>query len=202
MREPAPTARAELAPSVRPPPPPPPKPRGTLPPPQAVPPPANPPVPAAFLPPPDLSAPDSSAPDREGRNEALVVALKKIFTLARAGRVEDAYRKYAELYSSETFAGYPVDEQREALKVMVHAKSHPPESEAVTDAHRAALARIKVLVDSHAEPVDYEMLGVTQLQLADDAAANAAFAIALKLERTKDPQSALCGELLKRIGEA
>jgi hypothetical protein len=197
LREPL-AARAELAPSR---PPPPPKPRGTLPPPSAVPPPANPPTPSPA--PTVVSAPpDSSAPEREGRNEALVGALKKIFTLARAGRVEEAYRKYAELYASEAFAGYPVDDQREALRVMVHAKSHPQNSDAVVDAHRAALLRIKALVDSQADPVDYEMLGVTQLKLDDNAAANAAFEIGLKLERTRDPQSELCGELAKRLGHA
>ena len=81
---------------------------------------------------------------------------------------------------------------------MVLAKT-PPTNEAILDAHRAALACLKSLVDKHGSPSDYEMLGVTQMVLNDQAAASETFSAALAIERERSPQSELCGALMRRV---
>jgi hypothetical protein len=63
--------------------------------------------------------------DGQPQNEALVAALKKIMMLSKNGRAVDAYREYENLFSSAAFANFRPDEQRQALKLMVMAKSHP-----------------------------------------------------------------------------
>lgn len=137
------------------------------------------------------------------RNEALGAALKKIMTLSKNGRAVEAYEEYASLFASDTFAEYGPEEQRQALKSMVLAKTHPPDKDAVTSAHRAALTRLKALVDEAAEPApaDQELLGVTYVFLGDEKAASAAFQAGLDVERAKNPQSDLITTLMRRVSQ-
>jgi hypothetical protein len=152
------------------------------------------------------SIPDSSRelvakPAGQQRNEALVAALKKIMRLSKNGRLADAYQEYANLFSSDAFAGYKAEEQRQALRLLVLAKSHPTDPEAVLSAHRAALARIQALVELASEAGDQELLGVTHLVLGDEKAAGAAFQAGLDLERLKNPQSELIASLMRRVSQ-
>ncbi len=126
--------------------------------------------------------------------------MKKIVLVLKSGRTDEGYTQYAELLSSPAFAEYRADDQRQALKLLLLAKA-PARSDAVSRAYRIALQRIQSLVDTLAEPADYEMLGVAHLQLEDRAAASAAFDIALKLERARNPQSELCASLGRRISQ-
>src|SRR5262249_27064398 len=138
--------------------------------PRALPPPrlekrsGAPPPPPPKPPPPEPAPSESpksigSIPRPNGgiKNEVLATTLKRIFNIARSGRAADAYKKFAELFSSPAFADYEPDEQREALRLMVHAKSSP-KSEPLLEAHRSALARLEALVAAKATPADYEML--------------------------------------------
>ena len=157
---------------------------------QSVPPlPPVPPPPPASVPPPSSSG---------GKNEAFVEAVKKIMIVLKSGRTDEGYAQYADLLSSDGFAEYRPDDQRQALKLLLLAKA-PDRTEAVMRAYRIALKRIQSLVDAHAEPADYEMLGVAHVQLEDRTAASAAFDIALKLERARNPTSDLCVSLGRRI---
>ncbi|MCW5834557.1 MAG: hypothetical protein KIS78_19300, partial [Labilithrix sp.] len=203
----------------------------TLKPPTAVPPPKNPP--ASTPPPPPARRAVSDAPQievveevemssdalldaipestkgivekREGqpRNEALLAALKKIMTLSKNGRAVEAYQEYASLFASDAFADYRPDEQRQALKLMVLAKTHPPDKDAVASAHRAALTRLKALVEraDEPDPGDQELLGVTYAFLGDEKAASAAFQAGLDVERAKNPQSDLIATLMRRVSQ-
>lgn len=189
----APSARAEVASSMRPPPlasrPPPP--------PSWAPPPA---VSDASLAPPAVPA-IGPRPDDDMKNVELAKALRLIFNTARSGRTEYAYGKLAELFSSAAFAGYEPDEQRQALRLMVHARN-PPKEEFVLAANRAALGHLKKLAEAFFEPADYEMLGITNLRLDDTSAANAAFEKALELERARNAESELTKSLTRRLGRA
>jgi hypothetical protein len=163
-------------------------------PPPPLPPPGPPPVPppvprSSSIPPPSSSS---------GKNEAFVEAVKKIMIVLKSGRTDEGYAQYADLLSSDGFAEYRSDDQRQALKLLLLAKA-PDRTEAVARAYRIALKRIQSLVDAHAEPADYEMLGVAHVQLDDRTAASAAFEIALKLERARNPSSDLCTSLGRRI---
>ncbi len=133
------------------------------------------------------------------RNETLVAALKKIAVLSRNGRTEDAYRDYAALFSSPAFADFRPEDQRQALRLMVLAKSPPAVTETVKEAHRIALVRIAALVKALEDPADYELLGVTKLLFEDTKAASEAFTKGLALERERNPQSELCGKLMQRV---
>jgi hypothetical protein len=145
----------------------------------------------------DLVQPEGGAP----RNESLVTALKKIMMLSKNGRAAEAYQEYENLFSSTAFAAYRPDEQRQALKLMVLAKSHPEGIEGVVAAHRAALVRLKALVEASAEPADQELLGVTHLFLGDEKAATAAFQAGLDVERARNPQSDLIASLMRRVSQ-
>ena len=133
------------------------------------------------------------------RNEALIATLKKIAVLSRNGRTEDAYRDYAALFSNPAFADYRPEDQRQALRLMVLAKSPPPVTETVKEAHRVALLRITALIKALEDPADYELLGVTKLLFDDPKAASEAFTKGLALERERNPQSELCGKLMQRV---
>jgi hypothetical protein len=135
------------------------------------------------------------------KNAELAKTLRLIFNTARSGRTEYAYGKLAELFSSAAFAEYEPDEQREALRLMAHARN-PPKKEFALAANRAALVHLKKLAETLAEPTDYEMLGLTNLRLDDTAAANAAFEKALELERARNAESELTRSLTKRLGRA
>jgi hypothetical protein len=187
----------------------------TLQPPDAAPPQANPPVDDA----PQIEVveevemnsdafievvpetPRAAMKSEGGRNEALVASLKKILTLSKNGRAVEAYQEYAHLFSSSAFGSYRPEDQRQALKLMVLASSHPPDKDAVANAHRAALTRIKALVDATHEAADQELLGVTHLYLGDEKAATAAFQAGLDLERAKNPQSELVATLMRRVSQ-
>jgi hypothetical protein len=158
---------------------------------------ANPPD--SPVPPPPTSAPEMKVTEDPNRNQVLVAALKKIALLSRNGRTDEAYREYATLFSSTAFSEYRPDDQRAALKLMVLAKSPPAVTDIVRDAHRAALVRIEALVKELSEPADFELLGVTQIVLQNSTAANEAFTKALSIERANNPQSELCGSLMKRV---
>jgi len=149
---------------------------------------------------PPSSPPSSPPPSSSGKNESLVEAVKKIMIVLKSGRTDEGYAQYADLLSSDGFAEYRPDDQRQALKLLLLAKA-PDRSDAVMRAYRIALKRIQTLVDMHAEPADYEMLGVAHVQLEDRAAASAAFEIALKLERARNPSSDLCASLGRRISQ-
>lgn len=136
------------------------------------------------------------------RSETLVAALKKIMTLSKNGRAVDAYHEYASLFASDTFGEYRPEDQRQALKLMVLAKTHPPDEDAVSEAFKAALPRIERLMEIQGkEPADLELFGVTQLALGETAAAASAFQSALDLERAKNPQSDLIATLMRRVSQ-
>ena len=136
------------------------------------------------------------------RNEALVASLKKIMTLSKNGRGVDAYHEYATLFASEAFGDYKPEDQRQALKLMVLAKNHPPDKDAVSEAFKAALPRIERLMEVEGkEPADLELFGVTQLALGETTAAASAFQAALDIERSKNPQSDLIATLMRRVSQ-
>src|SRR5262249_20895837 len=141
--------------------------------------------------------PLSGAPP--GKNEALVSALKKIVALAKRGSSEEAYREYAALFSSQVFADYRPEDQRQALKLMIMAKTPNPVHDAVLVAHRAALPRLKAIVEKLDDPADYELLGICQVMLNDAQAAKATFETALAVERARNPSSELVGSVMRRI---
>jgi hypothetical protein len=133
-------------------------------------------------------------------NEELVQAIKRIHTLARSGNLEEAYVAYRDLFSSPTFMAYRPEDQRQALRLMIHAKgvaSHP--TPAMIEAHRSAIAPLTELVSVHREPSDHEMLGMCHVLLGNEESAAAIYRAGLTIERERSPQSDLCGAFMKRI---
>jgi hypothetical protein len=132
-------------------------------------------------------------------NEALVKSVKEIAAASKAGNAEGAYQGYRDLFASEAFAGYRVEDQRQALRLMILAKGVPAQpTPTMTEAYQSAmscLARMMPLGDAG----DHELLGVCQLMLGDEASANATFRTGLAIERQRNPQSNLCGSLMKRV---
>jgi hypothetical protein len=132
--------------------------------------------------------------------EVLINAIKRIHTLAREGRLEEAYIGYSELFDSPEFASFRADDQRQALRLMVLAKGVPEKpSEAVLRAHRSAVKPLTELVSIHGDPADHEMLGICHVLLGNLESADRIFRAALAIERERNPGSDLCGALMKRI---
>ena len=133
-------------------------------------------------------------------NEALSESIKRIIARAKEGGLDAGYNGYRELFASPTFAGYRVEDQRQALRLMVFMKGTPqPPTPAMKDAHSAALGLLTAIVSAHAEPADHELLGICHVVLGDETSAGAVFRAGLAIERERSPQSKLCGALMKRV---
>ncbi|HEX3769850.1 MAG TPA: hypothetical protein VHV30_03245 [Polyangiaceae bacterium] len=133
-------------------------------------------------------------------NQELVTAVKAIVGNARAGKMDAAYAGYKSLFASPTFAGCDLQEKRQALRLMIHAKGVPdPPTPAMIEAHKVAIPILVSLVTEHAEPADQEMLGMCHVVTGDEKAAGEVFRAALVTERERNAQSDLCGTLMKRV---
>ena len=132
--------------------------------------------------------------------EALIATVKGIVALARAGNFDEAYQGYANLFGSPEFVANKPEDQRQTLRLMIHAKGTPPHpTPAMLQAFRSAVAPLTELVSVHGEPGDHEMLGLCHIQLGNPDSADKIFRAGLTLEREHNPQSDLCGTLMKRI---
>ena len=130
----------------------------------------------------------------------LVDAVKAIVALVRAKEMDQAYAGYKALFSDPKFRTYEAGDQRNALKLMIHAKSAPAEpTQIMRAAHGAAIEPLTELVSRFEEPADYEMLGMCHVMLGNDQGAGAVFRAALTIERERNPGSDLCGTLMKRV---
>lgn len=119
---------------------------------------------------------------------------------AKNGDADGAYRGYRDLFASPEFAGYRVEDQRQALQLMVLMKGAPkPATPPMLEAHGAARGILSGLVAAHSEPSDHELLGICHVVLGDEASASDVFRAGLAIERARDPQSKLCGTLMKRV---
>jgi len=133
-------------------------------------------------------------------NEQLVRSVKEIVGRAKVGDLDGAYHGYRDLFASSEFGGYRVEDQRQALQLMVLMKGAPkPATTAMAAAHGAARDLLLGIVAAHAEPSDHELLGICHVVLGDEASASSVFRAGLTLERARDPQSKLCGALMKRV---
>jgi hypothetical protein len=133
-------------------------------------------------------------------NEALVSAVKAIVADVRAGKLDAAFAAYKALFVSPAFAGYDAHDQRQALKLMIHAKGLPdPPTPAMVEAYRAAVGPLTELVSKHNEPADYELLGMCHVAVGNEEGAGQVFRAGLAIERQRNVQSDLCGAFMKRI---
>lgn len=133
-------------------------------------------------------------------SEALVKRVKEIIGLAKTGKVDDAYKGYAELFRSAEFKTFPMDEQRHALKLVVAVKvppSHP--SAALLDAFKAAVEPFTEILGASGNPEDFQWVGICHVILGDEKRAAELFRVGLRLERERNPQSDLCGSLMKWV---
>jgi hypothetical protein len=133
-------------------------------------------------------------------NEKLVAEVKVIVANLRAGKSDEAYDGYRALFAGPGFRNYEVSDQRQALKLMIHAKNMPaflPPK--IVEAHRAAIEPLTELVSKYDEPADYEMLGMCHVAVGNEQGAGSVFRAALAIERERNAQSDLCGALMKRV---
>lgn len=134
--------------------------------------------------------------------EELVQTVKGIAKYWRDGQLDEAYAGYRELFSSPEFVVHRPEDQRSAFRLMIMAKGAPnPErpTPAMVEAHRAAVSPLTDLVSNHGDPADHEMLGICHVVLGNMESASAIFRAGLAIERQRNPQSDLCGSLMKRI---
>jgi hypothetical protein len=130
----------------------------------------------------------------------LVKRIKVIVQLARDGKLDEAYGLYRALFTDPTFLEQRPEDQRQALKLMVHAKVPIRDATpAMLEAHRAALMPLTELVSSQGEPIDHELLGMCHVLLGNLQNASAIYRAGLAIERERNPGSDLCGELMKKI---
>lgn len=133
-------------------------------------------------------------------NEALVQAVKSIMKLGKEGRFDEAYQGYKTLFESPDFMTYRPEDQRQALRLMILAKGAPSSpTEAIVQAHRAAIKPLDALVAAQSEPADYELLGICHAVTGNTQSADAVFRAGLNIERQRNAGSDLCGSFMKRI---
>jgi hypothetical protein len=58
---------------------------------------------------------------------------------------------------------------------------------------------LKALIAAHDDPGDYELYGICQVVTGDEKGAAASFRKGLTMERERNPQSDLCGSLMKWV---
>jgi hypothetical protein len=133
-------------------------------------------------------------------NEKLVQSIKALVALGKDGDMGGAYQGYRDLFADPGFVQYRVEDQRQALRLMIMMKGTPvPRTAAMIEAHRVAITPLRQMVEVHREPKDHELLGMCHVVVGDEAAAMAVFKAGLALERARSPQSDLCGVLMKRV---
>jgi hypothetical protein len=133
-------------------------------------------------------------------NDTLVQAIKAVVARAKDGDIEGAYAGYRDLFAAAPFVDYRVEDQRQALRLMIMMKGAPgTPTPAMVEAHRAAIPPLKRIVEVHREPKDHELLGICHVMVGDEATASAIFKAGLAIERERNPQSDLCGALMKRV---
>jgi hypothetical protein len=133
-------------------------------------------------------------------DESFVSAVKAVVAHARAGKLDDAYVGYRALFSGKAFKEAEAKDQRQALRLMIHAKGAPaPPTPAMIEAHRAAIEPLTDLVSREGEPADFEMLGMCHVAVGNEQGAGSVFRAGLAIERERNAQSDLCGALMKRI---
>ena len=159
----------------------------------------KPPPTEAGAPPKTVARAATSSRAGRAEKEQLLSALGAIFALAKGGRVEDAYREYSALCNSPAFADQSPDEQRQALKLLVVLAVPALPSDAMREAHRAALNRASALVERIGDPGDYELMGLCQMALNESKAGGETFRKALELEVARNPQSELCARLKRHV---
>jgi hypothetical protein len=132
--------------------------------------------------------------------EALVAQVKQIVTLAKTGKLEDAYKGYAALYRSAEFRTYPMEEQRQAIKLVANIKVAPSRATpAQLDAFKAAIEPLSEILGALGAAEDFQWLGICCMVTGDEKRAGELFRTGLKLERDRNPQSDLCGSLMKWV---
>ena len=133
-------------------------------------------------------------------NEALVQSIKDIVARAKEGDPEGSYHGYRDLFADPAFRTYRVEDQRQALKLMILKKGAPEHpTPAMVEAHAAAIPCLTGLVSAHNERSDYELLGVCHVVVGNEESASNIFKAALVIERERDPSSSLCGSLMRRV---
>ena len=133
-------------------------------------------------------------------NEKLVDAIKALVARAKDGNLDAVDLGYRDIIAAPEFVGYRVEDQRQALRLMIMMKGAPSvPPPAMVEAHRVAISPLKRIVELHREPKDHELLGICHVVVGDEATASAVFKAGLNLERAKNPQSDLCGSLMKRV---
>jgi len=132
--------------------------------------------------------------------EALVAEVKRIVALAKAGNADDAYKGYATLYRNPQFKTYPPEEQRQAIKMVANIKVPPNKpSASQLDAFKAAIEPLTEILGALGAAEDFQWLGICCLVTGDEKRAGELFRTGLKLERDRNPQSDLCGSLMKWV---
>jgi hypothetical protein len=134
--------------------------------------------------------------------EKLVQAVKKIVSLNRDGKQDEAFAGYKGLFEDPDFLQNRPEDQRQALRLMVNWKAPPPKpSQPMIDAHRAAVLPLTELVSRYEEPGDYEMLGMCHQLLGNEESAGRMYRAGLTIERQRSAGSDLCGALMRRVSE-
>ena len=134
--------------------------------------------------------------------DELVRMVKQIVANLRAGKFDECYAGYRDLFSNPGFLAHRPEDQRQALRLMIHAKSPSPKPTALMlEAHRAAVLPLTEMVSIHDDPSDYEMLGMCHLLLGNVDSAARMYRAGLAIERGRNPQSDLCGTLMRRVSE-
>jgi hypothetical protein len=132
--------------------------------------------------------------------EEMVSRVKQVVALVKDGKLDDAYGAYRALFAEPGFTKNRPEDQRQALKLMIHARNAPPKpTPAMVEAHRAAIAPLTELVSTLEEPADYEMLGMCHEMMGNAESASNMYRAGLKIERERSPSSDLCGALMRRV---
>ena len=95
---------------------------------------------------------------------------------------------------------YRLDPATGAIKLVANIKvppSRPTPSQ--IDAFKAAIDPLKEILGGTGAPEDFQWLGICQMVTGNEKEAAELFRTGLKIERDRNPQSDLCGSLMKWV---
>lgn len=149
----------------------------------------------------DTSTLRDSVMPPSSRSATLKDALKLARTAAKEGRLDEAFRQYHTVFESGAFATTKAEAQRQALKLMFFGAQPSFPSDEVKSAYRVTLPILQALVLKDRDPADYELLGMAYVVLDEPMKAMEIFKKALDVERSRNPASDLCGNLMRRVSQ-
>ena len=133
-------------------------------------------------------------------DEFVVSSVKEAVKLAREGKSQESMKRYQTLFEAPQFQAAPLDDQRQALKLLLNPKTAGTDApgDAGIAAYKAGIVALQRILLASSEPKDHELLGLAHLKSGDPVTAKKVFEEGLAIAHSRN-DAEWAGQLLKRV---